>query len=151
MNVKEEEKGIFSQLIYVMAPSHLVVCLRAVSGVLRSPTVKWRDAPFRRLSPAQSCGEFGVMNHAITTSRWKVIGDMPLEESLKHEPTFFKQDPISGQVTLHRSQTEYPTSAEDCEQLERAAVSEPEHAEARLRDHFDRRLNKWVESLRVKA
>lgn len=92
-----------------------------------------------------------VMNHAITKGRWKVLGHMPLEESLKHEPTFFKQDPISGEVTLYRSQTEYPSSAEECAQLERAAVWEPEHAEDRLRDHFNGRPNKWVESLRVRA
>ncbi|HEX2060188.1 MAG TPA: immunity 26/phosphotriesterase HocA family protein [Thermoanaerobaculia bacterium] len=91
-----------------------------------------------------------VMNHAMTSGRWKVLAHIPLEQSLQREPAFFKQDPLSGEVTLYRSQTEYPSSAEDCEQLERAAVWEPEHAEDRLRDHFAGRPNQWVESLRVK-
>ncbi len=91
-----------------------------------------------------------VMNRPITSGRWRVLGHSPLEESLKSEPTFFKQDRISGEVTLYRSQTEYPASVEECEVLERAAVWDPEHAEDRLRDHFDGRPNKWVESLRVK-
>jgi hypothetical protein len=92
-----------------------------------------------------------VMNYAITGGRWKVMGNSPLEEALKREPTFFKQDPISGDVTLYRAETEYPASIEECEHLERAAVWDPEHVEDRLRDHFDGRPNKWVESLRVKG
>ncbi len=68
-----------------------------------------------------------AMNYAMTRGRCKVIGYSPLEEALKSEPTFFKQDPIFGEVTLYRSETEYPASAEECEHLERAAVWEPEH------------------------
>jgi len=34
--------------------------------------------------------------------------------------------------------------------LEAAAVWEPEHIEDRLRDHFDGKPNKWLESLRIK-
>jgi len=115
---------------------------------LRMPTTETPD--LQEIVTRPILWRLWVMNHAVTRGRWKVLGSIPLEEPLKREPTFFKQDPISGAVTLYRSQTEYPSSAEECEQLERAAVWEPEHVEDRLRDHFDGRPNKWVESLRVK-
>ncbi|HEY0158466.1 MAG TPA: hypothetical protein VGF28_14380 [Thermoanaerobaculia bacterium] len=91
------------------------------------------------------------MNRAITSGRWKVLGHVPLDEPLQREPAFFKQDPLSGELTLYRSGTEYPASAEECQELERAAVWDPEHVEDRLRDHFDGRSNRWVESLRARS
>ena len=92
-----------------------------------------------------------VVNHAVTKGRWKVIGHASLEEWLREEPTFFKQDSITSKLSLYRGETESPATLEQCRHLERAAVWDPEHVEDRLRDHFNGRLNKWVESLRVKT
>ena len=42
-----------------------------------------------------------VMNDAITTGTWEVIGYKELENSLKEPVRFFKQDPISKSVCLY--------------------------------------------------
>ena len=68
-----------------------------------------------------------------------------------------KQDVLSKALTIYWSdhQTgaygEIPASAEECEGLEVAAVWDPQHVEDRLRDHFDGRPNRWVESIRLKT
>jgi len=67
-----------------------------------------------------------------------------------------KKDVISGALSIYWEDPETgtygetPASIEDCEGLETAAVWDPEHVEDRLRDHFDGRPNRWVESLRLK-
>jgi len=90
-----------------------------------------------------------VMKYAITRGIWKVIGNLPLEESLVERPRFFKKDSISGKlyVTYDGSQ-EIPATLEECQRLECAAVWDPEHVEDRLRDHFEGRRNKWYDSMR---
>ncbi|MGW1885615.1 Imm26 family immunity protein [Streptomyces sp. NPDC001970] len=81
--------------------------------------------------------------------------------SLTHEEhtevrLYSKQDPLSGSITVYRvdpvtgAGSETPATFEECQKLERAAVWAPDHIEHRLRDHFDGRPNKWVESLRLK-
>jgi len=92
-----------------------------------------------------------VMNYAVTRGRWRIIGNASLEEWLREEPTFFKQDSITSRLSHYREQQEVPATLEQCLRLERAAVWDPEHVEDRLRDQFSGRLNKWVESLRVKT
>jgi hypothetical protein len=92
-----------------------------------------------------------VMNKAITTGRWRVIGNMPLEDNMMIVPTFFKEDPIGGEVSLYQDQIEYAATPEQCIGVERAAVWDPEHAEDRLRDHFGGRPNKWVRPIRART
>lgn len=90
-----------------------------------------------------------VMNHAITEGRWPVIGRVAITQELKEAPWFFKQDPLSGRLTITRDgAVEIPSTLEQCSHLERAAVWEPEHVEERLRDHFAGMPNKWVNSMR---
>ena len=91
-----------------------------------------------------------VMNNAITTNRWQVIGHKELEDELKKPAIFFKQDPISKSVFLYSDSIETPAVYEQCVGLERAAVWSPEHVEDRLLDHFDGKTNKWVDSLKLK-
>ncbi len=90
-----------------------------------------------------------VMKYAITRGIWKVIGNLPLEESLVERPSFFKQDPFTGRlyITYDGSQ-EIPATLEECRHLECAAVWDPEHVEDRLRDHFEGRRNIWFDSMR---
>lgn len=90
-----------------------------------------------------------VMNNAITSGRWPVIGHLPLDASLRQSVNFFKQDPISKKVYIYRDDQEYPASKEDCNGMECAAVWSAEHVEDRLRDHYAGVANKWVESLRI--
>lgn len=88
---------------------------------------------------------------------WELLDVVTLtaaEQSEVHR--YSKQDPMSGRITVYYtnpatgSSSERPASFEDCQHLERAAVWDPEHVEDRLRDHFDGRPNKWVDSLRLK-
>jgi hypothetical protein len=92
-----------------------------------------------------------VMNRAVTSGRWPVIGVLPVEEYLQDEPEFFKQDKLNpSRLTIYHKGKERPSTPEVCAKLERAAVWDPEHVEERLRDYFAGRTNRWVESLRVK-
>jgi hypothetical protein len=91
-----------------------------------------------------------VMNSAITSGRWRVVGSAPVEAELEVSPWFFKQDPISNSLTLYRSGVERPATMEDCLGLECAAAWSAEHVESRLQDHLDGKPNKWVEALKIK-
>ncbi|MDX3263940.1 Imm26 family immunity protein [Streptomyces sp. MI02-2A] len=90
-------------------------------------------------------------------SVWELLDVVPLtheEQTVVH--LFGKQDPLSGDITVYHedpvtgASSETPATLEECQKLERAAVWSPQHIEDRLRDHFDGRPNKWVESLRLK-
>ena len=95
-----------------------------------------------------------VSNQAITKGTWPVIGSRPLLPENAEEPFFYKQDGITGRLSLYHSafaatNYERPTSLQECQHLECAAVWEPEHVVDRLKDHAAHRLNRWVESLRI--
>ena len=83
-----------------------------------------------------------------------MIGRNVLAPENREEPFFYKQDAITGRLTLYHSslaQTNWERTASlaECEALESAAVWEPDHVEDRLRDHYAGRPNRWVESLRI--
>ena len=95
-----------------------------------------------------------VFNHAITRGTWPVIGSKPLSPANAEEPVFYKQDAISGQLSLYHSafaatNYERPASLGECQHLECAAVWEPEHVVDRLNDHAAHWPNRWAESLRI--
>lgn len=94
-----------------------------------------------------------VYNHAITKNRWKIIGVSELEPILRKLPLEFIQDHFDyNHFEIYDPNTGVmrPAKKIDCIGLERAAVWEPEHVESRIIDNFEGRLNKWVESLRIK-
>ncbi|MBV1851784.1 Imm26 family immunity protein [Catellatospora tritici] len=91
--------------------------------------------------------------------RWTLLDSVPLlERELRRLDVKFQQD-VTGQAITIASRSCPPSlyfsrrlaTAEECENVEREAIWSPEHVEDRLRDHFDGRPNKWVESLRPKA
>lgn len=90
-----------------------------------------------------------VMDYAITSGMWKVIGNEPLCEELEKPILYFNQDPISKKIFIYNDETEEytPATKEECLGLECSAVWDPEHVEDRLRDHFSGVPNQWVESL----
>lgn len=95
--------------------------------------------------------KIAVMNYAVTSGRWLIIGSRPLEEELHAPIHFFKQDIISKKYSIYTdNNVEIPATKEECIRLERAAVWDPEHVEDRLRDHFAGVPNIWVESLKLK-
>jgi len=90
-----------------------------------------------------------VMNDAVTSGRWPVIGNMSLSPDLEVAPKFFKQDPISKTFSIYYGEKETPATLAECEKLERAAVWDPSHVEDRLRDYYLGIPNQWVESLKA--
>ena len=90
-----------------------------------------------------------VANKAVESGRWRGFGHLPLTENLLEEPVFFKKDPITKATSLYQGTREWPATLEECEDLECAAVWDPQHVEDRLRDHFGGRPNKWVQMLRL--
>ncbi|MDN3649150.1 immunity 26/phosphotriesterase HocA family protein [Reinekea marina] len=91
-----------------------------------------------------------VMNNAIESGRWQVLGNIPLDLELEETPRFFKQNSLSKKLSIYFEGEETPATKEECQGLERAAVWDPEHVEDRLRDYFAGVPNQWVESLKVK-
>lgn len=129
----------------------------AFARVLEEPLIAFydlrADVPIavERIIQSPIAFKIWVMNYAVTSGEWPVIGHAPLDEDLKEEPRFFKKDAISGQLSIYWGNgCEKPATLEDIEGLECAAVWEPEHVVDRLRDHFAGRPNMWVESLRPK-
>jgi hypothetical protein len=94
-----------------------------------------------------------VMRLAHSTGRWTKTGTAPIPESLSKSVYRFCQDPMDpSSIRLHKDGIEGPpVSVSDCTGLERAAVWDASHVEDRLRDHFARRPNKWVESMKVRG
>jgi hypothetical protein len=91
-----------------------------------------------------------VMNSVISSGRWKLIGNAPLEPELEGSPWFFKQDSISKAISVYREGVERPATKEECAGLECAAVWSAEHVEERLVDHFEGRPNKWIKAMMLK-
>lgn len=130
--------------------------------VLREPLMAFYD----RLFPTQRSPEdvkdlpiaftIMVMNSAITSGHWPVVGNAPIPESMLAPPKFCNRDSVSGEIMIYHEVPELaphyerPAAPGECNGLETAAVWEPEHVEDRLRDHFAGRPNVWVEQLRVR-
>ncbi|MDD7973793.1 hypothetical protein [Roseinatronobacter alkalisoli] len=93
---------------------------------------------------------FRIWMHKSATSgkkSWKRGGFVELDDAEFSPSSFFKKDPISGEYSLYAGLDEIPTTREACIGLERAAVWERDHAEARLSDYFAGRENVFVKSL----
>ena len=90
-----------------------------------------------------------VHKSAYNTGRWTKIGKAAIRQDLTRQVDRFKQDPISGQLSIYRDEIDLPATVSDCEGLERAAVWDPHHVESRLEDELAGRPNKWVESLKM--
>jgi hypothetical protein len=94
-----------------------------------------------------------VMKYAFRRrGGWELLDVVPLTQQEQSQIyRWAKQDPLTGAISIISDPGgETPATIEECHELERAAVWDPEHVEDRLRDHFDGRPNKWVESLRLK-
>lgn len=124
--------------------------------VLKEPLVAFydlkakKDCLIERVVSLPILFKIWVMNNAITSGRWTVVGHVDLDDDLKKSVPFLKQDPISRKISLYIDSKETPAVYEQCVGLERAAVWSPEHVESRLYDYYMGTPNKWVESLKVK-
>lgn len=94
-----------------------------------------------------------VYKYAISKNVWKIIGILEIEPQLMILPMEFIQDELDPkQFSIYNPNTGKisPAKKEDCIGLEKAAVWEPAHIDARIIDHFENRPNFWVESMRMK-
>ncbi|MCJ8315099.1 MAG: immunity 26/phosphotriesterase HocA family protein [Saccharospirillaceae bacterium] len=91
-----------------------------------------------------------VMNNAVTSGHWPIVGTQVLFGDLLKPTKFFRQDIISKKLFICTDSIESPATREECENLECAAVWSYEHVEDRLRDHFSGIPSLWVKSLEIK-
>jgi len=90
-----------------------------------------------------------VMEHAVKEGRWPVVGHVPLDNALQAPPKFIQDALNKNRFEIYEHGQIRPATRQECIGLERAAVWEPELVEDRIRDHYARRKNKWVESLKM--
>jgi hypothetical protein len=128
----------------------------SVAVVLKEPLIAFYNCFFtegQKIDLALDCPalfKLWVMNSAIESGRWRVVGNTVLNAYMEEPQQFFKQDPISKKYSLTvDGEDGQIVSKEACEGLERAAVWSAEHVEDRLRDFHAGVPNKWVESLKL--
>lgn len=94
-----------------------------------------------------------VMDSAFRRGNWELLDVVTLDQDEATRIHYFAKQDIRGRISVHWSNPvagssgERAASFEECRDMEIAAVWSREHVEDRLRDHFDGRPNKWVESL----
>ncbi|HEY4195246.1 MAG TPA: immunity 26/phosphotriesterase HocA family protein [Mucilaginibacter sp.] len=94
-----------------------------------------------------------VYKDSVTKGRWRKIGHLDLDSRSKVLPLKFIEDTLNpGAYEIYDPNTGEitPSSKDKCIGLERSAVWEPAHVEARIVDYFEGRSNKWVEQLSLK-
>jgi hypothetical protein len=96
--------------------------------------------------------QVAVMDHAVKSGGWEVLGNVPLDGALLSPSARFIQDTLHpDRFSIYEKGRTRPATRAEAVGLERAAVWEPSHVEDRLRDHYAGRKNKWVESLKIKS
>lgn len=89
-----------------------------------------------------------VMDHAVKSGRWRVIGNLPLDEKDAYPTPTFMQDRFDKtRFQIYERGKIRPSTRAECVGLERAAVWEPEQVEDRIRDYYAGKRNRWLESL----
>lgn len=91
-----------------------------------------------------------VMNYAIANSIFKIIGHIELTDDLKENPLFYKQDLISGKLSITNDGSDEKTVfIDECDGLECAAIWDPEHVVSRLNNYFLQREDPFSKSLAI--
>ena len=90
-----------------------------------------------------------VINRAINSGRWPLVGYLALDDKIRRPPTFI-QDPLrKDSFSIYEGGDIRSATKDQCAGLERMAVWSPEHIEDRLRDHYAGRKNRWLEALKI--
>jgi hypothetical protein len=109
------------------------------------------EASLPEILASQILFRIAVMNHAVKTGRWPVIGHEPLKGALLVLPPKFIRDPIDKTIfSIYENGIIRAATWEQCLRLERASVWEPEHVEDRVRAHYAGNLNHVVELLKLR-
>jgi Immunity protein 26 len=90
-----------------------------------------------------------VMKYAVKSGRWKIVDSGHIvDPDLALPRKYFMQDILDGKFSIYEGGVIVPSTREACFGLERCAVWDPEHVEARLRDHFAGKSNLWIKQLK---
>jgi hypothetical protein len=109
------------------------------------------EASLPEILASQILFRIAVMNHAVKTGRWPVIGHEPLKGAMLIRRQKFIQRPINKTIFRDYENGAIPAAArEQYRGLERASVWEPEHVEDRLRAHYAGNVNHIVELLKLR-
>jgi hypothetical protein len=109
------------------------------------------ELPLDRILSCPVLFKVPVMDSAVKSGRWPVVGSAPLEPELLKPPAYFMQDALHpDRFSISVDGVERPATREEAHGLERLAGWSAEHIEDRLRDAHAGRPNKWVESLRLR-
>lgn len=106
---------------------------------------------FSNLEKAPILFILAVYNHVITRGRWKKVSKLKIREDCIVLPMKYIKDEISSsKYELYNPNTGeiIPSSKEECNGLERAAVWDAEHVESRILDFYNGVPNIWVEQIR---
>jgi Immunity protein 26 len=91
-----------------------------------------------------------VHKSAWVTGRWKRVDRLPLSPALQApEPKFIQDALHPDRFQIYLAGDIRPATKAECVGLERCAVWDPEHAEDRLRDHYNGVPCKWVDNLKI--
>lgn len=96
-----------------------------------------------------------VYARVFKDSNWKYIGQADLEPHiLQNMPVFFRQDQFDKTICILITSTDpnfkAPLKPEQCINMERAMIWEPESIDERICNYLDGAPNKFVELARVK-
>ena len=120
---------------------------RFKAQMLKFPEMAFFESEY----PGRVLFRLWVHKSAYSTSRWPKCGAAPIQADLLVEVPRFGKDAISRQLFIHIDGVERVASANECRDLECAAVWDPVHVEDRLRDFREGRDNVWVKSLAADA
>lgn len=90
-----------------------------------------------------------VHKSAWIAGRWPKVSKVAVPAELQSPQPKFIQDALRPErFEIYIAGSIRPSTRGECENLERAAVWEPEHAEERIRSYYAGVPSKWVQSLR---
>jgi len=85
---------------------------------------------------------------AISSERWHIVGNRPLEPELLEDTKFFRKNPSGRGFLIYVTKPkpadayeEYAASLDECRGLEPLLVWDPDQIEQRVDDHFHKREN----------
>ena len=128
----------------------------AYAQVLEPPLVAFFDIRSRdelsaeEIVASEVAFSVWVMKYAITSGEWPMVAQTEIGRNCEENPSFFKQDRLSGDLSIYAGGVETAASMDQVAHLECAAVWDPEHIVERLHDHFSGKRNRWVDSMRPK-
>jgi hypothetical protein len=107
------------------------------------------EASLPEILASQILFRIAVMNHAVKTGRWPVIGHEPFEGAML-SPKFIQEPIDKTMFSIYENGVIPAATREQYRGLERASVWEPEHVEDRLRAHYAGNVNHIVELLKLR-